>query len=123
LAGFAKWALAEELKIPPELAAIAKHLASKIDEVSEPANTETREEPPQPRSHEETTNWILRVQTEASRKWTALRKSGASPTKFAIKSDLAKWCRDQDVKTTTGINPSADYIYRHALRRWEPPTD
>lgn len=70
----------------------------------------------------DTNNWSLLVQAEASRRWMRLRSSGANPTKLSITGDLAGWCRDTGVKTPTGINPSAAYIYRNALRNWMPPT-
>jgi len=70
-----------------------------------------------------TNSWILLIQAEAARRWTTLRRSGANPTKLNILDDLARWCRENGVKTRTNINPSAEYIYRHALRTWVPPID
>lgn len=84
-----------------------------------------RNEPPAKAKREikaDTSNWKMLVQAEAARHWAALRKDGANPTKFSIKDDLARWCRENGVKTKTGINPNPEYIYRHALRDWVPPT-
>ena len=71
----------------------------------------------------DTKNWVMVVQIEAARRWAELRKAGANPTKHALRLDLAKWCQGQGIKTKMGINPSAQYIYRHALRKWNPPKD
>lgn len=70
----------------------------------------------------ETKNWILLIQAEAARRWKLLRDAGATPTKNNIKDDLAKWCRESSVATDGGINPTAEYIYRHVLQKWTPPT-
>lgn len=92
----------------------------------------TKTSPPQKNSAAEdieaniksqTNNWKMLIQIEAAKRWKALRGSGASPTKFSIRDDLARWCNETGVKTKTGINPSAAYIYRTALRDWTPPND
>lgn len=72
-----------------------------------------------------TTNWILKVQAEAAQHWKRLKVLNCNPTRNNIKGDLAKWCRDNNVKTSSGIFPSDEYIYRHAIRSaiWEPPPD
>lgn len=73
-----------------------------------------------------TNNWILTIQTEAARHWRQLVTSGCSPTRNNIKEDLAKWCRENNVKTySSGICPTGDYIYRHVIStaKWKPPTD
>jgi hypothetical protein len=67
------------------------------------------------------TNWKLQVQAEAVRMFLKLRAMGCKPTKNSIKDDLAKWCVDKGVKTKSLSHPSAEYIYRHALREWTPP--
>jgi hypothetical protein len=68
-------------------------------------------------------NWKMRVQAEAAIRWRRQRKLECNPTKHALKDELAKWCREKGIKTTGGINPSAEYIYRHALSSWRPPAD
>ena len=68
-----------------------------------------------------TENWILLVQQEAARRWVALIDAGATPTKNNMKDDLEKWCRKNNVITRTDITPKAATIYKHALRKWEPP--
>lgn len=72
-----------------------------------------------------TTSWILKVQAEAAQHWKRLKLLNCNPTRNNIKGDLAKWCRDNNVKTSSGIFPSDEYIYRHAIRSaiWEPPPD
>lgn len=72
-----------------------------------------------------TNNWKLKIQAEAARSWKELVKTGCSPTRYSIKDDLAKWCRDNEVTTDGGIYPKADYIYKHVLRKaiWKSPTD
>lgn len=69
----------------------------------------------------ETKNWMLLIQAEAAKRWKSLRGAGANPTKNNIKGDLATWCKETNVLTDGGINPTAEYIYRHVLRKWEPP--
>lgn len=68
-------------------------------------------------------NWKLLIQAEAAKRWKALRAAGANPTLHSIRDDLAIWCRNEGVKTKTGINPNSKYIYRHVLRNWAPPRD
>jgi len=70
-----------------------------------------------------TSNWILLVQAEAARQWLMRKKMNCSPTKNNIKNDLAKICSEKNIVTDYGIHPTADYIYRHVLRGWTPPTD
>jgi hypothetical protein len=66
-------------------------------------------------------NWKMRIQERAAMLWREHRKMG-SPTKNNIKSDLARWCRENNVTSKHGIFPSEDYIYRHVLKDWKPPT-
>ena len=71
-----------------------------------------------------TNNWKLKVQAAAARRWEELVGMGCSPTRGNIKSDLARWCRENNVTTNCGISPNEDYIYRHVIRAaiWESPT-
>jgi hypothetical protein len=64
---------------------------------------------------------MLLIQAEAAKRWKLLRDAGANPTKHNIKDDLANWCRETGVLTDGDINPNAEYIYRHVLRKWTPP--
>ncbi|PTR15064.1 hypothetical protein C8R31_10491 [Nitrosospira sp. Nsp2] len=68
-------------------------------------------------------HWKMRIQEQAAFLWRKYKAMGSSPTKNSIKGDLAKWCRDNNVISKSGINPSEDYIYRHVLSGWIPPTD
>lgn len=91
---------------------------------SRPTKAHTPTGAPMPPNEDEveiTKNWKLLVQQEAARRWTALQAGGASPTKNSIKTDLSNWCRDNEIRTSTGVIPSESYIYRHALRNWNPP--
>ncbi len=68
-------------------------------------------------------NWKMKVQTEATDLVLRLRKSGANPTKHSILDTMAQWCRDNDIKTPTKINPSANYLRTHVLggKHWDVP--
>lgn len=69
------------------------------------------------------TNWKTRIQTEAASLITRLRASGASPTPYSILDDMVIWSRTNDVKTNSGIYPSAGYLRTHVLggKHWTPP--
>ncbi len=68
-------------------------------------------------------SWKHLIQIEATRKFIALRASGANPTVASITEDLAKWCRIQNIKTDGGIYPTGNYIRTHVLggKHWTPP--
>jgi len=70
-------------------------------------------------------NWMMKIQFEATDRWKAQRAMGCNPTRRSMKDELAKWCRDNHILTAGGINPSADYIYRHVIakRVWQSPTE
>lgn len=68
-----------------------------------------------------TSNWIMEIQAQAAIEWKKYQDMECNPTKLSIKDDLAKWCREKDIRTSSHINPSAEYIYRHVLRTWTPP--
>jgi len=72
-----------------------------------------------------TTNWILKVQAEAAQRWKGLKELNCNPTRHNIKDDLAKWCKNNNVKTSSGIFPSGEYIYRHVIgsAKWKHPSD
>lgn len=69
------------------------------------------------------TNWKLQVQIEATDLFKRLRKAGASPTVQSTVDAMAKWCRDNNMKTGNGIYPSANYLRTHVLggKHWSPP--
>jgi hypothetical protein len=71
----------------------------------------------------DTGNWKMKIQAEATRRFKSLRKEGAQPTVFSIINDLAQWCRNNNVKTSSGVYPSAAYIRTHVLggKHWTPP--
>lgn len=68
-------------------------------------------------------NWKMQVQAEATAYYWRLRKSGANPTRHSIIDPMAKWCRDNNIKTDTKINPSANYLRTHVLggKHWDVP--
>lgn len=67
--------------------------------------------------------WKMRVQAEAAAEWKKLRALGCNPTRASIRPHLVKWCRENDVKTDTGINPADGYLRSHVLsgKHWTPP--
>jgi hypothetical protein len=69
-------------------------------------------------------NWRMQIQAEATAHCLRLRKSGANPTRHSILEPMAKWCRDNDIRTDTKINPSANYLRTHVLggKYWDVPT-
>jgi len=69
-------------------------------------------------------NWKMRVQAEATELFLRLLASGANPTPHSILDSMAQWCRDNEIKTATNINPSANYLRTHVLggKHWPPPT-
>jgi hypothetical protein len=68
-------------------------------------------------------NWKMQIQTEATALCLLLRKSGANPTRNSILDSMAKWCRDNNIRTDTKINPSANYLRTHVLggKHWDVP--
>ena len=68
-------------------------------------------------------NWMMQVQAEATARWKRYRAQSAVPTKHNLRDELAKWCRDNDIRTKQGSFPTAQYIARHVLRMWVPPVD
>jgi len=69
-------------------------------------------------------NWKMRVQTEATELFLRLLASGANPTPHSLVKPMAQWCRDNDIFTDGGINPSDGYLRTHVLGggHWTPPT-
>nr|WP_314899146.1 hypothetical protein [uncultured Deefgea sp.] len=66
-------------------------------------------------------NWKMRIQAEAALRWTASLEVGAKPTKQGMAPELAKWCRENEIKTDKTNYPTATYIQRHVLQSWNPP--
>lgn len=69
------------------------------------------------------TNWKMQIQIEATEVCKSLRKSGANPSKASLAEPMAKWCRDNNIKTNGGIFPSPGYIKTSVLggKHWELP--
>lgn len=70
------------------------------------------------------TNWKMRVQEAAAARWLDLRGRGMNPTVVSILGDMVRWCRENDVLTSSGITPSEGYLRTHVLggKNWTPPT-
>ncbi len=68
-------------------------------------------------------NWKMRVQAEAAAQILRLRSVGANPTVHSIVDGIARWCRENGVKTDGGIFPSSGYLRTHVLsgKHWTPP--
>jgi hypothetical protein len=70
----------------------------------------------------EPSSWVSKVQTQAAILFERYRRVGAQPSKNSIAPDLARWCKENDIRTPTGVHPSAETIKRWALgRRWKSP--
>jgi hypothetical protein len=110
---FVAWASQKGFAIPQRLVDIVQREATSSDKDTQELSVQVTEP-----------NWKMSIQMEAARRWRSLLAAGASPTKNGLKRHLAHWCRDNDVKTQrSSIHPDAEYIYRHVLRSWKPPTD
>jgi len=108
---WAEWARKNwKEKLPPELHNLESSSGKQIS--PEPYNA--------PLEH-----WKMKVQAEAAIRWKEQRKQGCNPTPHSLKDELAKWCRDENVRTKSNINPTPEYLYRHVLssKHWTPPTD
>ncbi len=124
LADFVTWAssLSTPWEMPPELVALAQKQGVQADAIVTEAIPDTdrgdKEEAP-------LENWMMQVQEEAAKRWKRQRKSGCNPTRNSLKDELAKWCKETNIRTTSYINPTAEYLYRHVLstKRWTPPKD
>lgn len=99
--------------IPPPLLALVESVAG-TTEPSQPEQAPELEAPP-------LEDWKMRVHAEAAAHWLRLRKLNCNPTKHGILPHLAKWCRENDIRTATLVNPSEGYLRTHVLKTWEPP--
>jgi len=69
-------------------------------------------------------HWKMRVQVEATAEWKRIREMNCNPTRASIRPHLLRRCKENDVFTKGGINPSDGYLRTHVLsaRHWNPPT-
>ena len=70
------------------------------------------------------TNWKMRIQAEATIRWLNYLQQGCKPSVNNMKEELAKWCVENKVESSPGINPSAGYIARHVIGSktgWKAP--
>ena len=83
--------------------------------------------PPEKQASEQDTagvaDWKMQIQIKAAELMTTLRGVGASPTVHSILPKLVEWCRENQVKTSSGIFPSEGYLRTHVLggKHWTPP--
>jgi hypothetical protein len=109
----AKWA-----GLPPELVAmvVSESSAAPVQRHATAASGDPAPLPTVP-------NWKMQVQAEATALCLTLQKSGSNPTKHSIIESMAKWCRDNKVKTNGNIFPSEGYLRTHVLggRHWDVP--
>ena len=71
----------------------------------------------------QTNNWKMRIQTQATSQFLALRKGGANPTVHSIINDIHAWCVQNNVRAPRGGIPRPGYIRTHVLggKHWTPP--
>jgi hypothetical protein len=62
-------------------------------------------------------NTIKLIQKEATRFCLHAYALGTQPSVNNIKDQMVKWCVSNDVKTVSGIHPSANYIQKHILSK------
>lgn len=119
LLDFARWAYAMKWEVPEPLDITPTPAADNAQEPAMPAPMVTAKECEVP----SVANWKMLVQTEATALCLRLRSAGANPTKNSILESMAKWCRDNDVKTDRKIYPSANYLRTHVLggKHWDVP--
>lgn len=77
------------------------------------------------RSRKKSDNWKMLVQMQAREYWLVLRAAGANPTVSSILDRMARWCSENDVKTSSGIYPTPGYLRTHVLggKHWTQPSD
>lgn len=94
--------------------------AERVRRLVAPSAPEAAE--PTPEAAPPLEDWKMRVQAEAAAHWLHLRKLHCNPTKHGILPHLAKWCRENNIRTAgpSGIHPSEGYL-KNVLVRWEPP--
>ena len=68
-------------------------------------------------------NWKTKIQEEAASRMKKLREAGANPTVHSLLDGLVRWCRENDIKTDSGIYPANGYLRTHVLsgKHWTPP--
>jgi hypothetical protein len=68
-------------------------------------------------------DWRNVVRTEAYEQWVRILATNGTPTLKNVSVYLAEWCKAHEVKTDTGIPPSASYLKVHVIdgKHWAPP--
>lgn len=118
-----RWAKLKSYAIPPEFESIVATIEPVALVPTKPKATPVVAENSPDGMEAATPNWKMQIQAEAASLFKRLRASGASPTTSSILDDMVTWCRTHDVKTDSGIYPSAGYLRTHVLggKHWTPP--
>ena len=121
---FAVWVVEHGWEIPDQLSSLglsALKITPTADSKSSTSATESTGLSTTKTADASSENWKLRVQTIAAKKWRQAYDQGCSPTIANMKDAIAKSCREQDVKTTNGVYPSAEYLRTHVLsnKHWK----
>jgi hypothetical protein len=64
----------------------------------------------------QTNNWKMRIQTQATSQFLALRKGGANPTVHSIINDIHAWCvqnNDQQYKSVSPVKTGFSALINH----------
>ena len=66
----------------------------------------------------------MQIQAEAYEHWIRLKASGANPSVHSMCEPMAKWCALNNIRTHTGVTPTAGTIRNTILggsSGWQPP--
>ena len=67
-------------------------------------------------------DWRAQIR-DAATEWASERLAGGKiTTKVAAAKEMEVWCRNHDVKAERGKPPVYEYIKRHILNSWTPPS-
>jgi hypothetical protein len=67
-------------------------------------------------------DWRTQIR-DAATEWARERRvSGKKTSKVAAAREMEVWCRNHDVNAERGQPPKYDYIKRHILNSWTPPS-
>ncbi len=68
-------------------------------------------------------SWKMLVQAEATEHWIRVLATGGQPSVHSIAEPLADWCKANNIRTTTKVNPGERYLRQSVLsgRYWTPP--
>ncbi len=110
-----------------EFTAFARRFDVEVRVPQSPSSTGTAETEPvlaqPPTGAAEPKQWKMRVQAEAAAEWKRMRAMNCNPTRASIRPHLLRWCKANNVLTSSHINPSDGYLRTHVLsaKHWTPP--